>query len=44
MMLLRPEGLLPSRQRSAELHEREGEEEQYAETTGEETGRPVVTI
>ena len=44
MMLLRPEGLLPSRQRQAELHEREGEEEQYAETTGEETGRPVVTI
>jgi len=43
MMLLRPEGLLPSRQRSAELHEREGEEEQYAETTGEETGRPVVS-
>jgi branched-chain amino acid transport system permease protein len=44
MMLLRPEGLLPSRQRSAELHEREGEEEQYAETTGEETGRPVVSM
>jgi branched-chain amino acid transport system permease protein len=44
MMLLRPEGLLPSRQRQAELHERESDEDQYAETTGEETGRPVVTI
>jgi branched-chain amino acid transport system permease protein len=44
MMLLRPEGLLPSRQRQAELHERESDEDQYAETAGEETGRPVVTI
>jgi branched-chain amino acid transport system permease protein len=44
MMLLRPEGLLPSRQRQAELHERESDEDQYAETSGEETGRPVVTI
>ncbi len=43
MMLLRPEGLLPSRQRSAELHEYESDEEQYAETSGQETGRPVVT-
>jgi branched-chain amino acid transport system permease protein len=43
MMLLRPEGLLPSRTRRAELHEREDDEEQYDETTGEETGRPVVT-
>ena len=43
MMLLRPEGLLPSRQRQAELHERESDEDQYAETSGEETGRPVVT-
>ena len=34
MMLLRPEGLLPSRQRQAELHEREGDEEQYEETHG----------
>ena len=32
MMLLRPEGLLPSRQRQAELHERESDEDQYAET------------
>ena len=43
MMILRPEGLLPSRTRRAELHEREDDEEQYEETTGEETGRPVVT-
>ena len=43
MMLLRPEGLLPSRQRQAELHERESDEDQYAETSGEETGRPVVS-
>jgi len=43
MMLLRPEGLLPSRQRSAELHSHESDEEQYAETTGEDTGRPVVS-
>jgi len=43
MMLLRPEGLLPSRTRRAELHERETDEDQYDETTGEETGRPVVT-
>ncbi len=43
MMLLRPEGLLPSRQRRAELHEHEDDEDQYAGTTGEETGRPVVS-
>jgi branched-chain amino acid transport system permease protein len=43
MMILRPEGLLPSRTRRAELHEREDDEDQYEETTGEETGRPVVT-
>ena len=43
MMLLRPEGLLPSRTRRAELREREDEEEQFEETAGEETGRPVVT-
>ncbi|HEX5040494.1 MAG TPA: leucine/isoleucine/valine transporter permease subunit [Candidatus Limnocylindria bacterium] len=44
MMILRPEGLLPSRQRRAELHERaDDDEEMYAEEAGEETGRPVVT-
>jgi branched-chain amino acid transport system permease protein len=43
MMLLRPEGLLPSRARQAELHDREDEEDQFAEREGEQTGRPVVT-
>ena len=44
MMLLRPEGLLPSRVRRAELHEDEGEDEaQYAAEAGQETGKPVVT-
>jgi branched-chain amino acid transport system permease protein len=44
MMLLRPEGLLPSRARSAELHERaDDDEELYEEEAGEDTGRPVVT-
>jgi branched-chain amino acid transport system permease protein len=44
MMLLRPEGLLPSRARRAELHEDMGDDEDmYAHEAGEETGRPVVT-
>ena len=44
MMLLRPEGLLPSRSRRAELHETsDDDEEMYASEAGEETGRPVVT-
>ncbi len=44
MMLLRPEGLLPSRTRRMELHEREGDdEEMYEEDAGEHTGRPVVS-
>ncbi len=44
MMLLRPEGLLPSRSRQAELHEDVGaDEEMYAREAGEDTGRPVVT-
>jgi branched-chain amino acid transport system permease protein len=44
MMILRPEGLLPSRVRRAELHEDEGEDDaQYAAEAGEETGQPVVT-
>jgi branched-chain amino acid transport system permease protein len=44
MMILRPEGLLPSRVRRAELHEDEGEDDaQYAAEAGEETGKPVVT-
>ncbi|HJP70368.1 MAG TPA: leucine/isoleucine/valine transporter permease subunit [Candidatus Limnocylindria bacterium] len=44
MMILRPEGLLPSRVRRAELHEDEGEDDaQYAAEAGEETGKPVVS-
>jgi len=44
MMLLRPEGLLPSRIRRAELHDVVGDdEEMYAREAGEETGRPVVS-
>jgi branched-chain amino acid transport system permease protein len=43
MMILRPEGLLPSRQRRAELHHEEDDEEQFAERAGVETGQPVVT-
>ena len=44
MMILRPEGLLPSRVRRAELHEDEGEDDaQYAADAGEETGKPVVS-
>ena len=44
MMLLRPEGLLPSRQRKVELHEREEDDEvMYDHEAGEETGRPVVS-
>lgn len=45
MMLLRPEGLLPSRSRRAELHEvsDDDDDQMYASESGEETGRPVVT-
>jgi branched-chain amino acid transport system permease protein len=44
MMLLRPEGLLPSRARRAELHERaDDDEELYEHESGEQTGRPVVS-
>ncbi len=45
MMLLRPEGLLPSRTRRAELHDvsDEDDDKMYADEAGEETGRPVVT-
>jgi branched-chain amino acid transport system permease protein len=44
MMLLRPEGLLPSRIRRAELHEVVSDDEEYGREAGEETGRPVVTM
>jgi branched-chain amino acid transport system permease protein len=44
MMLLRPEGLLPSRTRRLELHERQDDdEEMYEEEAGERTGRPAVS-
>jgi branched-chain amino acid transport system permease protein len=43
MMILKPEGLLPNRARSAELHEHEDEDDQYASDAGTESGEPVVT-
>ncbi|HEX2883005.1 MAG TPA: leucine/isoleucine/valine transporter permease subunit [Candidatus Limnocylindria bacterium] len=43
MMILRPEGLLPSRTRRAELHEREDEEEQFDDEAGVDTARPLVS-
>jgi branched-chain amino acid transport system permease protein len=43
MMILKPEGLLPSRARKAELHEREDVDAQYAERAGEDIGAPAVT-
>ena len=43
MMLLRPEGLVPSAMRRRELHESEEPEDQYGEDAGVESGRPAVT-
>jgi branched-chain amino acid transport system permease protein len=43
MMILRPEGLIPNRQRKAELHEQEDVEDQYDSDAGDETGEPVIT-
>jgi branched-chain amino acid transport system permease protein len=43
MMILKPEGLVPSRQRKEELHEREDPDDQYASDAGKESGAPVVT-
>ena len=43
MMLLRPEGLLPSRSRRAELHDQAGTDVQWNEEAGEQTARPMVT-
>lgn len=44
MMILRPEGLLPSRSRRAELRERSDDDEDiYDAEAGVDTGRPVVT-
>lgn len=45
MMILRPEGLLPSRSRRAELHEvsDDDDDDMYADEAGIDTGRPVVS-
>ncbi|HEX2766527.1 MAG TPA: hypothetical protein VHR55_07840 [Candidatus Limnocylindria bacterium] len=43
MMILRPEGLIPNRQRQAELRESEDDDDQYASDAGAETGEPVIT-
>jgi branched-chain amino acid transport system permease protein len=42
IMILRPEGLIPSRRRQLELHEDEILEEQFAHRTDEDTAVPVV--
>jgi branched-chain amino acid transport system permease protein len=43
MMLLRPEGLVPSAMRRRELHESDEPEDQYDEDAGVDATRPVVT-
>jgi branched-chain amino acid transport system permease protein len=43
MMLLRPEGLVPSADRKRELHDEEPLEEQYRKQVSEPTAAPVVT-
>ena len=43
MMLLRPEGLVPSAMRRRELHESDDPDEQYDEDAGEETGKPAIS-
>jgi branched-chain amino acid transport system permease protein len=43
MMLLRPEGLLPSATRKRELHEEEPEETQYLRQAGGDTGGPGIS-
>jgi branched-chain amino acid transport system permease protein len=42
IMILKPEGLIPSSRRQLELHEEEILEEQFAHRTGADTGVPVV--
>jgi branched-chain amino acid transport system permease protein len=42
LMILKPEGLLPSARRRAELHEEESLEEQYARRAGEEAAAPAL--
>ncbi len=45
MMILRPEGLLPSRSRRVELHDvsDEDDDDMYTDEAGIDTGRPVVS-
>ncbi len=43
MMLLRPEGLVPSADRKRELHDDEPPEEQYRQQVSEPTAAPVIT-
>ena len=43
MMLLRPEGLVPSAMRRRELHESDDPDEQYDEDAGVETGKPAIS-
>jgi branched-chain amino acid transport system permease protein len=42
IMIIKPEGLIPSRRRQLELHEEEILEEQFAHRAGVDTGAPVV--
>jgi branched-chain amino acid transport system permease protein len=43
MMLLRPEGLVPSAMRQRELHESDEPDDQYEEDAGVETGKPAIS-
>jgi branched-chain amino acid transport system permease protein len=43
MMLVRPEGLVPSAMRQRELHESDEPEDQYGAEAGADVARPVVT-
>jgi branched-chain amino acid transport system permease protein len=43
MMLVRPEGLVPSAMRQRELHESDEPEDQYADEAGADVARPVIT-
>jgi branched-chain amino acid transport system permease protein len=43
LMLFKPEGLIPSKRRKRELHERESEEEQYEERAGGGGTEPVIS-
>jgi branched-chain amino acid transport system permease protein len=42
IMIVRPEGLIPSRRRQLELHEEEVLEEQFAHRTGDDTAAPII--